>query len=166
MLSLPKLTDCPDASLGPEPTEEPSGTASQDLGNLKVGDSITRYNSLGEEGTTVTLARAETGVKASQYNQPDKGMTSLALFYTFEASDEGGTTSSVEAFSPDGEEYDRFYGAEGKYQKDWGYTDMRPGKSVQGWVVFEVPKKGDVEVVMQGYDANGEEIFATWVVQP
>ena len=66
----------------------------------------------------------------------------------------------------DGTEYDSFYGAVGKYEQDWGCTELRPGKSVQGWRVYEVPKRGDVEVVMSGYDADGAEFFATWLVKP
>lgn len=161
------FVDCPTDYAWPSGGGEVTADGGPDLNNLTVGDSFVDYSPFdSEEFTTVTLQRAESGIKTSRYSKPDKGMTTLALFFTFEASDNGGNTNLVEAFSPDGVEFDRFYSAQGKYDKDWGYTDLRPGKSAKGWAVFEVPKRGKVEVVMEGYDVDGDEVFATWVVRP
>lgn len=160
-----QFTDCPEADLGS--TEQPDAVADVDLNSLAVGDSWVRYRPYSEEQTTITLQRVESGVKTSKYSKPDKGMTTLAAFFTFEANEAGGTSCiSVDAFGPDGELYDTFYGAQGKYEQGWGCTDIRPSKSTKGWRVWEVPKKGPVEIVMEGWDADGEDVFATWVVRP
>ena len=158
------FTDCPDdATIG----DSADTDAVTDVSNLAVGDAFVNHGLFTDEVTTITLQRAESGVKTSQYSKPDKGMTTLALFYTFEANEAGGSSCVFpELFGPGGESFDGFYGATGKYEQDWGCSDLRPGKSVKGWRVYEVPKKGPVEVVMKGYDADGEEVFATWVVKP
>ena len=136
------------------------------LDDLKVGDSFAMWGYSEDEYTTVTLEEVEFGIPTSRFSKPDKGMTTMALLYTFEAGPGGGSTDYVEAFGPDGASFDAFYSAEGKYGKDWGYiSDIRPGSTVKGWKVFEVPAKGTVEVVMSGLDESGEEVFATWVIK-
>ncbi len=138
----------------------------QDYSDLRAGDSFVNYDAFGGGQTTITLVRVESGIKTSPYSKPDPGITTLALLFTFAAGPDGGRTNLVNAYSPNGTEYDAFYGAEGKYAQGWDYAEVRPDKTVQGWKVFEVPKKGNVEVVMSGYDAYGDEVFATWVVKP
>jgi len=136
------------------------------LDDLQVGDSLTTWGYSEDEYTTVTLEEVEFGIPTSRFSKPEKGMTTMALMYTFEAGPGGGSTDYVEAFGPDGAAYDAFYSAEGKYGKDWGYvSSIRPGSTVKGWKVFEVPAKGTVEVVMSGLDESGEEVFATWVIK-
>jgi hypothetical protein len=140
--------------------------SAQDYSDLGVGDSFVTYDAFGNEQTAITLERLESGIKTSPYSKPDQGMTTLALLFTFTAGPEGGRTNLVSAYGPTGTEYEDFYGAEGKYSQGWDYTEIRPDKTVQGWKVFEVPRKGNVEVVMSGHDEYGEELFATWVVKP
>jgi hypothetical protein len=136
------------------------------LDDLKVGDSFEMWGYSEDEYTTVTLEDVEFGIPTSRFSKPGKGMTTMALSYSFEAGPGGGSTDYVEAFGPDGAAYDKFYSAEGKYGTDWGYvSDIRPGSTVKGWTVFEVPAKGTVEVVMSGLDESGEEVFATWVIK-
>ncbi|MGD8487217.1 MAG: hypothetical protein PVH07_11320 [Chloroflexota bacterium] len=161
-----QFTDCPEADLI-SAAEQAGVMTDVDLDNLTVGDSWVRYYPYSDEQTTITLQRVESGVKTSRYSKPDKGMTTLAAFFTFDANEAGGSSCiSVDAFGPDGELYDTFYGTQGKYEKGWGCTDIRPGKSTKGWRVWEVPKRGTVEIVMEGWDVDGEEVFATWVVRP
>lgn len=162
-----QFADCPEGTIATGTTEQSTGTTEQDLNNLAVGDTWLRYRPYSDEQTAITLQRVESGIKTSKYSKPDKGMTTLAVFFTFEANEEGGSSCiSMDAFGPDGELFDSYYSAQGKYSKGWGCTDIRPNKSTKGWRVFEVPKKGNVEIVMEGYDAEGEEVFATWVVKP
>ena len=66
--------------------------ADVDLDNLTVGDSWVRYYPYSDEQTTITLQRVQSGVKTSKYSKPDKGMTTLAAFFTFEANEAGGTS--------------------------------------------------------------------------
>ena len=147
----------------PGASEPPTVVA---LDDLQVGDSFSTWGYSEDEYTIVTLEEVEFGIPTSRFSKPEKGMTTMALMYTFEAGAGGGSTDYVEAFGPDGAAYDAFYSAEGKYGKDWGYvSSIRPGSTVKGWKVFEVPAKGTVEVVMSGLDESAEEVFATWVIK-
>jgi hypothetical protein len=86
--------------------------------------------------------RVQSGVTTSKYSKPDKGMTTLAAFFTFDANEAGGTSCvSVDAFGPDGELYDTFFGATGKYEQSWGCTDLRPDKSTKGWRYGKSPRR-------------------------
>ena len=155
-----QFTDCPQLATEDVPAQN------GDLSALKVGDSFTYYSGFDGAPVIATLVQAEYGVPVSSYSKPGKGMTTLGLFFTFEAGPDGGTTNLIEVFSPDGEEMESNYGASGKYAKDWPYTDLRPNKSTKGWRIYDVPKKGAVEVVMDGYDEYGEDVYATWIVEP
>lgn len=164
------FTDCPDPTTLTLTSGDSGGDGdaipTQKVDNLKVGDSFVNYF-LNDEQTTVTLERAVSGVPTRRWARPGKAMTTLALFFRFEANENGGQGLSVEAFSPDGDPFDRNRGVMGRYEQEWTLGDIRPDKATQGWIVFDVPKKGKVEVVVNGYDARtGENLFATYVVQP
>ena len=121
---------------------------------------------LSDAATTVTVERVESGVKTSPYSKPGPGMTTLALFFKFQANEAGGSACSFPTvFGPDGTEYDGFYGAVGKYEQDWGCTELRPGSPRRDGASTRSP--GRLRRGRHGRArSDGEQFSATWVVTP
>ena len=142
----PDATEVAEASAEstPEATPEPSAPV-EGPKTFAVGEPIDVTGDFISSDVRVTVEQVKQAKKYGDYSKPSKGNVYLAVKYTYEALDDGATYNPFDwQIFVDGMAVDNFAFVMDGPEPQLSSGTLPKGRKASGWVVYEVPTKGQV----------------------
>ena len=136
-----------------EPTESAEASVAPDgPKTYKVGQAIDVTGDFISSDVRVTVDKVKQAKKYGAYSKPDKGNIYLAVKYTYEALEDGASYNPFDwQVFVDGVAVDNYTFVIDGPTPELHSGTLPKGRKASGWVVYEVPKTGEV---ILSYGAN------------
>ncbi len=159
-----ETTEPSDAAAPSEPSEEPTA-APGGTKTYAVGQPIEVTGDFISSDVRVTVAQVKQAKSYGDYSKPAKGNVYLAVKYAYEGLEDGATYNPLDwQVFVDGTAADNFTFVMDGPSPELHSGTLPSGRKAAGWVVYEVPAKGEVILSygsnMFGGDAPTFEVVA------
>ena len=159
-----ETTEPSEAVAPSEPSEEPT-TAPGGTKTYAVGQPIDVAGDFISSDVRVTVAQVKQAKSYGSYSKPAKGNVYLAVKYTYQGLEDGATYNPLDwQVFVDGTAVNNFTFVMDGPQPELHSGTLPSGRKAEGWVVYEVPTKGEVILSygsnMFGGDAPTFEVVA------
>jgi hypothetical protein len=154
-------TAVPNGGADPVATRAPAPTEAEGPKTFGIGDSIEVTGEYVDD-VLVTVAKVEQKSKYGEYDRPKSGNVYLAVLFEYEAIEDGASYNPFDwQVFVDGTAVDNFTFVLDGPEPELHSGTLPKGRRASGWVVYEVPKDGQV---LLSYKANMFEDAPTFEV--